>query len=135
MKATWIKLVLAASGVYDGVIGVALFFAAPAIFRAFHVEPPNHDGYIRFPALVLLIFAAMFFRAAADPVGRRDVLLYGAALKLSYFGLVFWYYFRGGVPAMWIPLAWADVAFFTLFVMSWRSVAKASAPVRQAVVR
>lgn len=135
MKLSWIKLVLAASGIYDAVIGAAFLFGASALFRAFHVTPPNHDGYIRFPALVLLIFAVMFFRAATDPVARRDVLLYGAALKLSYFGLVFWYYFRGGVPAMWIPFAWADVAFFTLFVMGWRGVSKVSEPVRQAVLR
>jgi len=135
MKTTWIKLVLAASGIYDAVIGLAMFFAAPALFRAFHVELPNHDGYIRFPALVLLIFAVMFFRAAADPVARREMLLYGAALKLSYFGLVFWYQFNGGVPRMWVPLAWADVAFFTLFVMGWRSVSKVSEPVREAVLR
>ena len=135
MKLSWIKLVLATSGIYDAVIGVAFFFGASALFQAFHVTPPNHDGYIRFPALVLIIFAVMFLRAAADPVGRRDVLLYGAALKLSYFGLVFWYYFHGGVPAMWIPFAWADVAFFTLFVMGWRSVSKVSEPVRKAALR
>jgi hypothetical protein len=135
MNLTWIKLVLALSGIYEAVIGVAFLFGASALFRTFHVTPPNHDGYIRFPALVLLIFAVMFFRGAVDPVGRRDVLLYGAALKLSYFGLVFWYRFQGGVPAMWIPFAYADVAFFALFLLGWRSVSKSSEPVRQAVLR
>jgi hypothetical protein len=39
------------------------------------------------------------------------------------------------VPEMWIPFAWMDVAFFTLFVMSWRSVSKVSEPARQTALR
>jgi hypothetical protein len=135
MKITWIKILLIASGIYDAVIGAAFLVGGSALFRTFHVTPPNHDGYIRFPAQVLIIFAVMFLRAAADPVARRDVLLYGAALKLSYFSLVFWYQFRGGVPSLWIPFAWADVVFFALFVLGWRSVAKISEPARQTAMR
>lgn len=133
MKFTWIKAVLIASGIYDAVIGATFFLTGSALFRTFHVIPPNHGGYIRFPALVLVIFGVMFLRAAADPVGRRDVLLYGAALKLSYFSLVFWYQFRGGIPAMWIPFAYADVVFFLLFLAGWRAVAKSAGPVRASV--
>src|SRR3569833_1290445 len=103
MSLWWIKFVLLASAVYDAVIGVAFLFAGAALFRAFGVTPPNHDGYIQFPALVLLIFSVMFLRAAADPVKRCDVLLYGAALKLSYFSLVFWHWLHQAIPSMWIP--------------------------------
>jgi hypothetical protein len=136
MSKTWVKVVLFLSGIYDAALGLAFSLGGPALLRELHIVPPNHGGYIRFPGLVLLIFAAMFLRAAGDPLRRSDVLLYGAALKVSYFSLVFWYQFRGSLPGrMWIPLAWTDVAFFVLMVMGWRAVTKNVAPLRQAVLR
>ena len=124
MNHRWIKALLAVCGVYDGVIGLCFLLFPIMLYRAAGVTLPNHMGYVRFPALLLLIFAAMFFRAAADPVGRRDVLVYGMALKASYFLLVFWYEFRAGVPTLWIPFAYADVVFFLLFVLAWNTVRK-----------
>ena len=124
MSIFWTRLVLVASGIYDGLIGLAFLFAPETIFRAAGIAPPNHFGYVQFPALILLIFGAMFLRIAADPVARREQILYGMALKLSYFGLVFWYQLHGGIPALWIPFAWADVAFFLLFFAGWRSTAQ-----------
>lgn len=129
MSIFWTRLVLVASGIYDGLIGLAFLFAPATIFRTAGITPPNHFGYVQFPALILLIFGAMFLRIAADPVARREQILYGMALKLSYFGLVFWYQLHGGIPALWIPFAWADVAFFLLFFAGWRSTAQRHVPV------
>jgi hypothetical protein len=92
------------------------------MFRTFGVVPPNHYGYVQFPALLLLIFAVIFFRAAADPVQRRDTILYGVALKASYSGLVFWYQLHGGAPSLWIPWAWADAAFLVLLLLAWGAI-------------
>ncbi len=69
--------------------------------------------------MLLLFFAFIFFRAGADPVARRDTILYGVALKASYSGLVFWYQAHGGVPSLWIPWAWADAAFLVLLFLGW----------------
>ncbi len=55
----------------------------------------------------------------ADPVARRDTILYGVALKASYSGLVFWYQAHGGVPSLWIPWAWTDAAFLVLLLLGW----------------
>jgi hypothetical protein len=52
------------------------------------------------------------------------VILYGMALKASYFGIVFWYQFHGGIPALWVPFAYADVIFFLLLYLAWRAVAQ-----------
>jgi len=124
MAITWIKVVLTASGIYDFVIGLVFLLAPAALFRVAGVIPPNHFGYVQFPALFLIIFGVMFLRAAADPVARRDQLLYGMALKASYAGLVFWYQLHGGVPMLWIPFAWADVCFFIVFLLGWRQVSR-----------
>lgn len=129
MSRLWIRIVFFASGIYDGLLGLAFFLAPAAVFRAAQVTPPNHFGYVRFPALILLIFGVMFLRIAADPVARREQILYGMALKLSYFSLVFWYQLHGGIPALWVPFAWADVAFFLLFFAGWRATAKRPVPV------
>lgn len=123
MNAKWVKAFLVICAIYDGVIGLALALAPVKVFGMFHTVLPNHLGYIRFPALLLLIFAAMFLRGAGDPVGRRDVILYGAGLKIAFCALVFWYQYRRDVPAMWVPLAWADLVFLLVFILAWRATA------------
>lgn len=119
MTFLWIRIILILCGAFDGMVGVVFFTAPAAMFRYFSVTPPNHYGYVQFPSLLLLIFAVIFFRAAADPVARRDTILYGVALKASYSGLVFWYQAHGGVPLLWIPWAWADAACLVLLLLGW----------------
>ena len=124
MPKLWIKVLLVVCGIYDGVLGLVALLLPATVFRLAGVTPPNHMGYVQFPALLLLIFAVMFFRAAADPVARRETIVYGMALKLSYFGLVFYYRINGGVPELWIPCALADIVFFGLFIVAWKQVSR-----------
>lgn len=113
------KLLFVISGVYDGLLGLAFLFRGPALFEYFQVTLPNHFGYITFPALILILFGAMFFRIASDPRKYRDMIPLGMGLKVAYAGTVFYYLINGGLPQMWIPFAWADTAFLVLFVISW----------------
>jgi hypothetical protein len=122
MSASWIKPFFVLSALYDGILGIAFVFFWRAIFRWFGVEPPNHPAYVQFPALLLVIFAAMFLRIAKDPVGNRDLIPYGVALKVAYCGTAFWYQVTAGIPFMWIPWAWADLGFLVLFVVAWRKL-------------
>ena len=119
MSAGWIKPFFIVAGLYDGVLGLAFVFFWGALFQAFGVVPPNHSAYVQFPALLLMIFAAMFFRIAADPVRNRGLILYGVALKVAYSGTAFWYQLTAGIPFMWIPWAWADLVFLVLFLVAW----------------
>jgi len=111
MPKVWIKVLLIVCAIYDGLLGLVALLIPATVFRLTGVTPPNHMG-----------FAIMFFRAAGDPVARKDAIAYGMALKASYFGLVFYYQINGGVPALWIPCALADVVFFALFLIAWRQV-------------
>jgi hypothetical protein len=88
------------------------------------VEPPNHMAYVQFPAFLLIIFAVMFYRVAMDPIGNRDLILYGCGLKASYCMLVLVYALTSGISSMWIPWAWADLVFLVLFAISWMSLGK-----------
>ena len=123
MNIAWLKPFFIVSGCYDAVLGIAFLVASGSIFEAFSVTPPNHMAYVKFPALLLLVFAGMFFRIASDPVKHRDLIVYGIGLKLSYTGTVLWYQATEGVPSMWIPWAWADLAFLLLFALAYRVTA------------
>jgi hypothetical protein len=115
-----VKALFVIAAIYDGVLGLLFVFAPGLAFEVFEVVPPNHFGYVQFPAILLLIFAAMFWRVAMDPVGNRFLMLYGVALKAGYSGLVFYYLWTTGVPDMWVPWAWADLVFLVLFLLTWR---------------
>jgi len=104
---------------YDGVIGVMGILQPNLAFEIFTVTPPNHPAYVQFPALMLLIFAAMFFQVARDPGAWRSLMLYGVALKAAYSGIVFSYALTSGIPGMWVPWAWLDLGFLVLFLGSW----------------
>jgi hypothetical protein len=119
MSIKWIKLLFVASGIYDALLGAAFLLFGLALFRIAGVTPPNHIGYIQFPALLLILFGIMFLRIAKDPIGCREWIPFGMGLKFAYFGVVFWHKLHGGVPMLWIPWAWADLAFFLLFLAAW----------------
>jgi hypothetical protein len=125
MNKKWIRPLFIIAGLYDGILAVAFLLFATAIFQGFGVEPPNHLAYVKFPALLLLVFAAMFFRVACDPVKNRELILYGVGLKVAYSGTAFWYQITQGIPFMWIPWAWADLVLLVLFLVAWKSTGPA----------
>jgi hypothetical protein len=124
MSIKWIKLLFLISGIYDALLGVSFLLFGAEVFRLANVTPPNHMGYVQFPALLLILFGIMFLLIVRDPYGRREWILFGMGLKASYFGLVFWHEFLGDIPSLWIPWAWADLIFFLLFLAAWRNLRK-----------
>jgi hypothetical protein len=121
MTSSWIRIVFAASGLYDGLLGAAFLLYGPAIYQAAAIPPPNHVAYVEFPALLLILFAVMFFRVAQDPLARRELMPYGMGLKASYAGVVLWHAAHHGMPMLWIPFAWTDLAFLILFYAAWQA--------------
>lgn len=127
MSDKFIKPFFLIAALYDGVLGIAFIIAPASIFAMYAVEPPNHMAYVQFPALLLILFAIMFYRIAMDPVRNRDLILYGCGLKVSYCAVAFWYELTTGVPSMWMPWAWIDLVFLVLFIISWRNIGQQSA--------
>jgi hypothetical protein len=101
---------------YDGLLGTAFLLAPMSIFQWYGVAPPNHAGYVQFPALLLILFALMFIQIALDPVRHRNLIPYGIGLKTAYCGVVFSYWLTTGVPSMWRPFAVIDAVTGILFV-------------------
>ena len=113
----WIKPVFVIAGLYDSILGI-LFLAIPyRIFEIFQITPPNHIGYLQFPALLLIIFGIMFFQIAKDPISNRHFILYGILLKFSYCIVVFSHWIIGNIPFIWVPFAFIDLLFLILFLV------------------
>lgn len=110
------------AAMYDGVLGVVFLFAGPTVFTWFDVTPPNHWGYIQFPAALLLVFATMFAAVAVRPYVNRNLIPYGILLKVSYSGLVFYHWSVTDVPTMWKPFALLDVLFLIAFVWAYAAL-------------
>jgi hypothetical protein len=129
MKEKWIRPLFLLAAAYDGVLGISFIIAPGSIFAMYGVEPPNHMAYVQFPAMLLVLFAIMFYRIAMDPVGNRDLILYGCGLKVSYCSLAFWHQFTTSIPSMWVPWAYADLVFLLLFFLSWKRIGSRPQPV------
>ena len=114
-----ITILFVLAALYDGILGFVFLVWPGAMFTRFGVTPPNHFGYVQFPAAVLLIFARMFWAVAQDAHANRNLIPYGMLLKVSYCGVVFAYWFSTGIPTMWKPFAIADVVFLLLFGWAW----------------
>jgi hypothetical protein len=116
---SWIKLLFCVAGLYDFVIGAGFLAAGPRLFEVFETTPPNHWGYVYFVCLLLMIFAAMFFTVAADPLANRNLIPFGIMLKASYTGIVGYYWATIDVPPMYKPFAIIDAVMLVLFVIAY----------------
>ena len=110
------------AALYDGLLGAVFLFAGARVFDWCGVTPPNHLGYVQFPAALLIVFAAMFAAIAADPVRNYNLIPYGILLKLSYCGVVLFHWFTAGIPNMWKPFCFADLVFLVLFAWAWAAI-------------
>ena len=125
-KYTLISTLYYFSAAYDGILGLAFLAFPIAIYNWYGIAPPNHVGYVHFPAALLIVFALMFINIAKNPLRNRNLIPYGVLLKVSYCSVVFWHWFTAGVPDMWKSFAVFDVCFGVLFV--WTYIALGGEP-------
>lgn len=116
------------AAIYDGLLGVAFLFGSGALFQWLGVTPPNHPGYVQFPAALLIVFAVMFMAIAINPVRNRNLIPYGIMLKVSYCSVVIFHWFTTGIPGMWKPFCIADLVFLLLFSRAWTVLGKETLP-------
>jgi hypothetical protein len=107
---------------YDGILGIVFLISPMSVFERFEITPPNHAGYVQFPAMLLIVFAILFINIARNPVANRNLILYGILLKVSYCSIVFAYWFTSGIPVIWKSFAICDLVFIALFILSWHSL-------------
>lgn len=118
----WIKPFYVVAALYDMILGLMFLTASNQLFNAANIALPNHIGYVQFPALLLIIFAIMFFNIARDPKANKNLIFYGILLKLSYCSVVLPHWLAGNVPILWVPFAFFDFLFMIVFVIAYRVV-------------
>lgn len=124
MSTRSIRILFVVAALYDGILGIAFLVAAPALFEWVGVTPPNHYGYVQFPAALLIVFALMFLAIARDPVANLSLVPFGILLKVSYCAVVFYHWFTTGVPFIWKPFAIADLVFLVAFIWAYSALKK-----------
>lgn len=122
----WIKPLFVIAGLYDGILGILFLTMGVKLFAIASVTPPNHMGYVQFPAMLLIAFAIMFFNIARDPIANKNLVLYGILLKISYCAVVFFHWLTGIMPIMWVPFAFLDLVFLVAFVMARNALKQAA---------
>jgi len=122
MNQAWIKPLLLLAAAYDLILGLAALLAFKPIYQRFAVTLPNHAGYVQWGAAVVIVFGIGFWLAAMNPARNRDIIVMGVLFKLAFAGTVLGHDFLGSVPTIWVPFAWADLAFALLFMAMLRSL-------------
>ena len=121
----WMRVLFGLAAVYDGVLGFVFLIAPAWVFEQVGVPPPNHWGYVRFPAALLLVFGAMFAAIARDPLSRRELIPYGIGQKAAYCGVTLGYWATSALPGMWKPFALIDLVMGVLFAWAWIALGRA----------
>jgi hypothetical protein len=120
----WIATLFYFGFLYDAVLGLGFLLFQNSVFEWFNVPPPNHPGYVQFPAALLITFSLLYLAVARNPVANRNLIPYGMLLKVSYCSVVFWHWFTAGLPGMWKPWAIFDLVFLALFWWAYRALGK-----------
>ena len=121
-----VKLLFWVAAAYDGLLGLVFLLLPGLLFERCDVPPPNHLGYVRFPAALLVVFGVMFVAIARRPLAGRNLIPYGIMLKVAYCGVVFYYWIAQGIPGMWKLIAVADLVFALLFAWAYMSLGRTS---------
>lgn len=122
MKRGFLVVLFYLAAIYDGILGLLFLLAGPWLFATTGITPPNHFGYLHFPAALLLTFGLLFLAVARKPERNRNLIPFGILLKLSYCGVAFYHWLTAGIPWIWKPFAIIDLVFLVLFVMAFRSL-------------
>ncbi len=88
MSLKWIKLLFAASGVYDALLGLAFLLFGLQVFQFAGVTPPNHIGYIQFPAYAANPLRNHVFQIAAGSARRNRTVWHGIKVLLFRSGIL-----------------------------------------------
>ena len=128
MIPSWVRPLFMIAALYDIVLGITLGLAFKPIMTRFGIVLPNHDAYVQLPAALVTIFGIAFALIAAAPRERRDLILLGILMKISYSGIVLGHAAAGNMPGMWTWFAWADLAFAIAFAAAWRALAASHTP-------
>lgn len=118
-RQVWVSVLFYIASAYDGVLGLIFLLLPLPLYEWYQITPPNHLGYVQFPAALLVVFGLMFLSIARNPARNRNLIPYGILLKVSYCAVVFGYWVSQGIPDLWKPFAIADACFILAFLWAY----------------
>jgi len=110
------------ASIYDAMLGIFFFLIPRQVYDWTGAILPNHIAYVQFPALLLIVFAIMFFNVARNPQHNSNLFIYSILMKLSFSIVVIAHWIDGTITDMWKPLASIDLVFAVLFYFAYREV-------------
>jgi hypothetical protein len=117
-----IKCLFLLAALYDGLLGLAFLLLPSKVFAWIDLAPPNHLGYVQFPAALLVVFAILYAAVAFQPVKNRNLIPYGILLKVSYCSVVLYHWLTSALPSVWKAFFVADLVFLVLFLWAWKAI-------------
>ena len=111
-------LLFRAAALFNALVAVAFFFAAPMVARLLGLSPePAPAVYIRILAACVGLFGWGYWMIAADPVRLRPFVLQAAVGKLSVVAIILASVAMGEANLAVAGLGGGDLIFGLLFVL------------------
>lgn len=123
------KIYFVVVGIYDVLLGGAFALFYKSIFGALSIALPNHPGYIYVPALFLISGGIGEFLIARNMLKNVDLVIMRLLMKLSFAIAVFYAYFTGGIPNIFLIIASLSIigVVKNLMFIRWAKLQNSSA--------
>ncbi|MDB5433248.1 MAG: hypothetical protein JWP35_4364 [Caulobacter sp.] len=113
-----VGLLFRAAALFNGLVALAFFFAAPQMAALLHLQPaPGPGVYIRILAACIAWFGWGYWIVASDPVRYRLFAIQGMLGKLTVVALIVAAVLMGEANWAFAGLATSDLVFGLLFAL------------------
>lgn len=124
MKAKeFFKLFFTIIGIYDVLLGGSFALFYKNIYAYLNITLPNHPGYIFVPALFIVAGGVGEFLIARNLLRNIDLAIVRLLMKLSFALVVFYSYFKFGVPTIFMLISIASIigVIINILFIRWAS--------------
>ncbi len=114
------------AGLYNIIVGLSFFFFYGAIYSWFSITLPENIAYIHLSAAFIVVQGIMYYLVSRNPEENLDMVKVGVAYKITYIGLVLYYWIINMLPhPMFLSFGVFDsifLAFFLIFLKDYDSL-------------
>lgn len=117
------KNVFLVSSIYDFVLGILFFLFYKPVFNFLNITIPSHPEYLQMSAAFVAVLGVGYFFVYKNITRNRDLWKLGVLYKITYFLLIFYYYFiLHTANITFLYFAFIDVIFVVLFLVLYAKV-------------
>jgi hypothetical protein len=108
------------AALFNFAVAALLVFGNATTWKLFGLPPPREMLFVQMFAVFVALFGVAYFWIGVAPDGKRPLIQFSAAGKISVFAAIVLEHFAGNAPAMLIGPAAGDLVFAILFLRSLR---------------